>query len=458
MVFKIGNNFSKYVIAAIVGAFFWGAIVNAATTLVSIDGYSNADFSNEQKPLIFAGFTAGCSGDGTSTCDSCSGEAPGAPTSKLFTCNKKNAYSNLRLTIVTRTTGTDLNINNTYVEIGDKAFTPSIPPVLGDGGNLTTIITWGEICTALGVGNSCDGANFSTTVSVGFKAGGGDSGTRDGITFQALGRVAPRDGSDWFYEDCNTAGASGNVGFCHFEAYPGDEKLYADNLVVAPGYPAGPAAGIEYTNVVFFFEQKLATETEAQTVARISNASDSFVVGVNRSASPPIADNRIDGLTNGETYCMVMANQDASGIISFFTPVSGAATNPVPDTELCATPSEVIGLLDDKQCFIATAAFGSSMASEVNTFRAFRNEYLLTNNFGTRFVKAYYHFGPPVAEFIAQNEVLRTMARGFLWPLLFLVHLILRFGIASVIFGSLGCYGVIALSRKKMKRKGSFCE
>ncbi|AHI04852.1 hypothetical protein BDW_01710 [Bdellovibrio bacteriovorus W] len=455
MVFKIRNNISKIAISAMMAFFLGGPNANAATTLVSIEGYSNADFSNEQKPLIFAGFTKGCTGDGTATCDSCSGQAPSSPASKLFSCNKKNAYSNLRITVVTRTTGTELNISNAYVRIGDNSFTPSTAPVLSNDGTLTTIITWGELCTALSLGSDCSGGNFSTTVSVGFQTGSGDSGSRDGITFQALGRVAPNDGSDWFYEDCNTAGASGNVGFCHFEAYPGDEKIYADNLVVAPGYPAGPAAGIEYTNVVFFYEQQLAGESNAQTVARISNASGSFVVGVNRAASPPVADNRIEGLINNETYCLVMANQDASGIISYFTPVPGTPGTPVTDAELCATPSEVIGLLDDKHCFIATAAFGSQMASEVDTFRAFRNEYLLSHDLGTRFVKAYYQFGPPVAEFISQSEGLRAMARGVLWPLLILVQLILRFGFASVFLGLVGCFGAFVVGRRQVKKKGS---
>lgn len=456
MVFKIRNNISKFAITAMAALFFGGPYVNAATTLVSIEGYSSADFSNEKKPLVFAGFTKGCTGDGTAACDSCSGQAPSSPTSKLFSCNKKNAYPNLRLTIVTRTTGTEINLSNAYVRIGDNSFTPATLPVLSSDGTLTTILTWGEICTALQLGSDCAGGNFSTTVSVGFQTGSGDSGTRDGITFQALGRVAPTDGSDWFYDDCNTAGASGNVGFCHFEAYPGDGKIYADNLVVAPGYPAGPAAGIEYTNVVFFYEKQTAGETDAQTVARISNASGSFVVGVNRAASPPVADNRIEGLANNERYCMVMANQDASGIISYFTPVPGVPNTPVTEAELCATPSEVIGLLDDKHCFIATAAFGSQMASEVDTFREFRNKYLLTNILGTHFVKSYYHFGPPVAEFIAQSEVLRTIVRGLLWPLLFVVQLILRFGFMSAFYTLIGCLGAIALGRKYLISKKGF--
>lgn len=453
MVFKIRNNISKFVIAAISALLVGGSYANAATTLVSIEGYSTADFSNEQKPLIFAGFTKGCTGDGLSTCDSCSGQAPSAPTSKLFSCNKKNAYPNLKLTVVTRTTGTETNITNAFVRIGDNSFTPSTTPVLSSDGTLTTILTWGEICTALQLGSDCGGGNFSTSVTVGFETGSGGSGSRDGITFQALGRVAPADGSDWFYEDCNTAGATGNVGFCHFEAYPGDGKLYADNLVVAPGYPAGPAAGIEYTNVVFFYEMQTQGETDAQTVSRISNASGSFVVGVNRAASPPVADNRIEGLANNERYCMVMANQDASGIISYYTPVPGVPNTPVTEAELCATPSEVIGLLDDKHCFIATAAFGSQMASEVNTFREFRNKYLLTNVFGTHFVKAYYQFGPPVAEFIAQSEGLRMVSRGLLWPLLFVVQLILRFGFVSAFFGLMGCLGAIVLGRKHLVNK-----
>ncbi len=68
-------------------------------------------------------------------------------------------------------------------------------------------------------------------------------------------------------------------------------------------------------------------------------------------------------------------------------------------------------------CFIATAAYGTNMQSEVRYLRAFRDEYLLTNAAGQWFVKMYYRFSPSVAQTIRNSELLRSVVRGLLSPL-----------------------------------------
>jgi glucose/arabinose dehydrogenase len=67
-------------------------------------------------------------------------------------------------------------------------------------------------------------------------------------------------------------------------------------------------------------------------------------------------------------------------------------------------------------CFIATAAFGSPLAPEVQTLRDFRDCYLLTNTPGRVFVAAYYRISPSVAALIGRHAVLRALARQALRP------------------------------------------
>lgn len=65
-------------------------------------------------------------------------------------------------------------------------------------------------------------------------------------------------------------------------------------------------------------------------------------------------------------------------------------------------------------CFIATAAYGTETAAELNVLRDFRDQVLLKNPLGSRFVEAYYKVSPPIADFIAGNGFLRTVVRELL--------------------------------------------
>jgi uncharacterized repeat protein (TIGR01451 family) len=65
-------------------------------------------------------------------------------------------------------------------------------------------------------------------------------------------------------------------------------------------------------------------------------------------------------------------------------------------------------------CFIATAAYGTPTAEQIDVLREFRDVVLLESTAGSQFVALYYQLSPPVADFIARNEFLRALVRELL--------------------------------------------
>ncbi|MEO8706690.1 MAG: CFI-box-CTERM domain-containing protein [Kofleriaceae bacterium] len=68
-------------------------------------------------------------------------------------------------------------------------------------------------------------------------------------------------------------------------------------------------------------------------------------------------------------------------------------------------------------CFIATAAYGSVMARDVEPLRRFRDTMLRGSVFGELAVATYYTFSPPVAGVVGESDLLRATARDLLDPI-----------------------------------------
>ncbi|MBN1444653.1 MAG: SBBP repeat-containing protein [Candidatus Omnitrophica bacterium] len=74
-------------------------------------------------------------------------------------------------------------------------------------------------------------------------------------------------------------------------------------------------------------------------------------------------------------------------------------------------------------CFIATAAYGTPMASEVVKLRNFRDRHLLTNRAGRAFVRWYYKHSPSAASYISRRPAVRMLVRTVLRPIAWLVSI-----------------------------------
>jgi hypothetical protein len=65
-------------------------------------------------------------------------------------------------------------------------------------------------------------------------------------------------------------------------------------------------------------------------------------------------------------------------------------------------------------CFIATAAYGSPTAGQIDILREFRDAVLLENTTGSQLVSLYYKLSPLVADFISGSSFLRCFVRELL--------------------------------------------
>jgi len=102
-------------------------------------------------------------------------------------------------------------------------------------------------------------------------------------------------------------------------------------------------------------------------------------------------------------------------------------------------------------CFVATAAYGTPMADQLDVLRAFRDRYLLTNAFGSSLVRTYYRYSPVIADVVAGNYLLRAVTRGILAPIVAVVRLLLStppsIKVATALAGIVVC--VASLIRRK---------
>jgi hypothetical protein len=207
-----------------------------------------------------------------------------------------------------------------------------------------------------------------------------------------------------------------------------------DPTVAAPGAPTGltPAFGDGHVELAW-------SEVAGATVYQI------FYGIVSPPLTPfpsPVSETKGDvtNLVNGTTYYFAVQGLAeptlTTAVASVYgTPVNTATTVGVPSdikdatygttvpgavsAPVSETPEPVVGfppLKDAGGCFIATAAYGSPMAPQVDVLRLWRDRHLRPHWPGRAFIRAYEMVSPPLADAIRDSAWLRAGVRVFLWP------------------------------------------
>lgn len=117
---------------------------------------------------------------------------------------------------------------------------------------------------------------------------------------------------------------------------------------------------------------------------------------------------RVSGVSFGGSFSSFIQNAESQGI---------AAQDKLK--KYCGN----CGAERQKNCFIATAAFGSALAPEVVLLREYRDKELAQYRVGRWIIRAYEKFSPPIALWIEQHSRMRSyVQRFFLSPLIKIIR------------------------------------
>ncbi len=443
-----------------------------------VTSVSNASgFDDLTTPMIIYGGIAGGVPNAVDPTTGLGNNCAGQTT--LVPCNERKILGTTNLTI-SFVTGSKAGRPELW-RIPTTGTKVRIPPLVDPGtvaANSTATITvsWSTICTTIRdetnqtLDGNCDTAVPNTFTKIADTLKLGIDGTAvpnqsiedaedEKIDVQiVVANLPPNNGALSTVLNCD----SGNTeGICGFNVRAGDEKVAISDLRGEPGFPNGTI--IPYRQLRVFWAEG-TRNPQGLTPANASGSRDleisrpGAVAGGEISVTPQ----RIDGFKNDIEYAFKVATVDAAGNIGNFTDDAVSADVNLqcegfdlrPEGCHSAMPGEVVGVLSEPMnCFVATAAYGSPIAKQVNVLRTFRDRVLIPSKWGVKFVSWYYKTSPKYARYIADSETLRAVSRVLLLPLLLYAWLSLQIGaIAALIVMTTLCvvpYGIMRALRPK---------
>lgn len=414
----------------------------SALKLISTSGASNVNTTDN---IIYAGIAGTCTAEsqnGLDTCNSCLN-------AELSPCNFNNIYPSLTLRLTFRSEGTEISSATSKFTFKSTAGTVEKTVAATPNSDFTVDVLWSEICPLFGSDSSCaadSDASISGSVDAGLDIdnnGEPDSENKLSIRFRLNNLNSLSDITNYSFlsglcaEGSSSSvgvGGSANIGVCDIFIKSGDEKIIVKNYnvgAVASGALTPAFNDFPQTSFVLFYNQAADSTEAAKSTALSTITQQSQIKTFNLTSNGTdveLDNDRADGFENDSTYCFILANQNQAGNIFYFAQPSLYNTSEAING-VCVTASIAVGLLDDKSCFIATAAFGGPLANEVQTLREFRDQFLIPYDWGRDFVSWYYSWSPQAAAYITNSESLQFVASLLLWPLVIVskVFLFLNF-------------------------------
>ncbi len=443
---------------------FFLVITQPAMALITIISFGPESYSRAEgrifgditlsTNIIYGGLSGTCDNPvSNSVCNSCA--------SNLSTgaCNTRRIHDNLNF-IVTFTSDTagqilvtdDINPGQTppQANLTFSGFASGV--VVPANTTISIQIPWSEICTKVFKAASCDESAVFTAptrrrIRIGIDAGVSTgnppainpigNGTLEEGEFSNEVEISMAKLSGATTDLCISGSSDPAVGACNFTAYPGDSKVFVENVRTDCSFPNVPDSSAQIQALKVYYQ--LATEgspdkTSPSTDLLVGNTSQSCVNGVKAIS---LEKNEVTGLQNNTQYRFAVGVVDQANNVGLITQHNDALA--IDDNSECyndewqnnchfAEPQEVFGLIQDEfDCFITTAAYGTPFKPKVQTFREFRNRYLKTNSLGRSIISFYYSNSPPMASWIRSHPHRQAITRFVLWPFWLFAHLSLHY-------------------------------
>ena len=240
------------------------------------------------------------------------------------------------------------------------------------------VIKWGELCKKLGKTNENDECvNFSRKLSLGVSTDEENDTLEDQIDI-TISYTNPLliDEIEYLEDiDCES-----DAGVCSASLIPGNKKVFINSLNLTQTnktqYPTAPTNSFaEFYKIRFMYGPTLQEAHPSNKENDPINGFTDINITVSGNSIIPI-NNSINNLRNDQTYYFRLGSVDKAQNLYLIT---------ADNDDLKSTPLNFQGLLNsDQNCFIATATYGSSFNSKINTFRQFRNQFLSPHPFRSK--------------------------------------------------------------------------
>ncbi len=131
---------------------------------------------------------------------------------------------------------------------------------------------------------------------------------------------------------------------------------------------------------------------------------------------------------NGEVYNSIRTAQNLTeGVANAPLNATYAPSNESTESSSNAGSDAPSNIPNGGRCLIATAAFGSELAPQVQFLREFRDKHIMSTASGSSFMNVfnawYYSFSPYVADYEREQPWMRQIVKGSIYPLLAILHI-----------------------------------